>query len=212
MLYNLINDLHVPLWQWVLSQAIGVFLVATLVIGFQQKRKQRVLLAFAIANALGVVSMILLENYGLAALSAVNVAKNLVFMWTNKEGVKLSQFLSYSILIFFLIATVVSVWLTWVTWTDWPIMGFQLFTTWASWSTAKYTTHVMKASSVGFQTFFVINAIIFFNIIGIVASALILSSIFAFYIKFFLKRGKEVKESVEEVSVQQNTCDADRIA
>ena len=187
----MLDDLHVELWQWIVSQVLGVFIVLCLIIGFQTKAKQRLLLTFAIANVIGFFSMLLLENYGLAAMSVVNVGKNVAFMWTNKResaGRPINKVLSYVLLVFFWVAGIVSVSIWWVVWTDWPGLGFQIITTWASWHGARWTTHVMKLSSLGFQVVFIINAFMFFNWIGIVSGLIVLGSILLYYIKFFAQK------------------------
>jgi len=197
MFENLINDLHVPLWQWIVSQALGFLIVFTLFYGFQQKKKTKLLWAFTVTNILGFFAMMLLENYGLAATSAVNIAKNLTFIWKNTRKQETPVFWSYFILIFFLAAMIVSVSLFWVVWTDWPILFFSSVSTFGSWWKSKKAIHIMKGAAVGFQTFFIINAVIFFNIIGIINGIIVLGSILLFYIKFFKTKKKPQEAAVE---------------
>jgi len=184
-------ELPVPLAQYIVSQAIGVFLLVSIIIAFQAKNPKKTLFVLFIANILGFTAALLLLNYAVAALAAVTAVKNLVFFFM--VGKKISFAKSFSILMLINFANVLAVSLVWIFLTpiawvmvfDALLLVTQIFTNYASW---KAHPHLIRIGATFYGVFILGNSVLFFNLFGIIVAIFQLSSITVFYIRLSMKK------------------------
>jgi len=173
-------EINVDLWQWILSQALGLVGVVLLFITFQAKTKSRMLFLQAIAVLIGAVSTALLENYVLTGLLVFAAVRNFIFLGLDKYEKRVSKLFSYFTLAILLASVVLIVIFTRTWWYDWVIMVFALLTTQAKWMKGE---HLIRITSLMYSIIVIVNHIAFMNLMGLVIDVVIIISIVLFYIK-----------------------------
>ena len=175
-------NLPVPIWQWILSQVFGLAALVLVVIGFQMKKKQRLLVFVAIANAMSVVMQALLTNYIMAGLAALVVVRLFVYAWLQEKRDKVPLWLDISILVVFLLANVPVVIFTAEWWFDWLFFGFVTFVTFGHWVK---NHHVVRLSSIPTTIMILIAAVFYSNIMSVIIESFALISVMVFYARYF---------------------------
>jgi len=193
-------EINVDLWRWILSQVIGLVSIVLIFIAFQAKTKSKVLLLQTLAISLGVVGTALLENFVVMGLLAVTIVRNMVFIWLDKNEEKVSKFVSYAALVFFMVAMVIVVVVTRSWWYDWMLLVVSLISVYGKWAKG---IHRIRITSLIFSVAIIPNQIAFANLMGLVIDAIIISSIFMFYVKYFKKKAEAEAVAVLEQAPSQ---------
>ena len=287
-------DIPVPLWQWIVSQIIGVFLIVANIFGWQQKDKIRLLWFLVILNILALAANIFLFNWVVVALGSVGAVKNLSFIFvetkrrarvagaaskhcaictsggaeaeyalevplqpayaleageiTSKhvckadinsesggenvgengsenggkngsesgyenalQGEKVlcvecsvdsglltrqarkDMALSVSLLVFFTIANVVTLYLTMAHPFDWVIIAGRIVGNYAIWSSGIHRAKLL--GGLQFSSIMLVNALMFTNVMGVIMEIVIITSILTFYIRLLKNRGKKKEQT-----------------
>ena len=194
-------QIHVPIWQYTLSQVIGVFVIISMVFVFQSKNKVRMLLLMALASLLSVFMQVLLENYAVAGIAGVTFFKSLSFAWTTKKGASLPPWVGTVAFLVFSSAAVVPVVLLWHHWVEFAILGAQIFANFTQWRSG---THMMRLSGFLFAVLMIANNIMFLNGAGMIISMFTIISVIIFYVRHF--RQKKIQDQTQP-SLELNSTD-----
>jgi len=187
-------DIIVELWQWILSQVIGVFSLVMMFISFQAKTKSRVLTIMCIGVTSGIIGLSLLENWVMVGLLSVTLVRNLTFIYLDKKDSEIPKDFSVFVLVLFMLLATYTVFWTNRWWFDWLLLGATLFSTYGKWAKG---IHLIRISSVTFSALAIVNAVEFHNLMGILIDIVIICSIGFFYIKFFRNKKSTAKSGIK---------------
>jgi len=180
-------EIHVDLWQWILSQAIGVVAFGLLFVAFQQKSKPRQLMWQSVVNFLTMFASLLLLNWIAFGIASVAFLKNGTFALTSKN--KASKSLRTFFFVLFTTLNVAVMVLTWVLVSFHIIDVFLLVGIVAvNWGKSFGNIHSLNIPAFSNSIFLTINAIMFRDAMGVLKGAVAIISIIVFYFKFFKKR------------------------
>jgi len=186
--FNL-DELQVPVWQWGLSQGLGVVILILVVFAFQAKRKIVTLSLISACLAISVISNSLLLNWVAVALGGVTLLRFLCFIWLEARGERVQRWVSVSVLFFFLIACAVSVVVLEIIglghWFNWVLLAGNLFSTYGGWAKG---VHLVRISNIQISILIIINALMFNNFMSIIIEAFALASIAIFYWRWLRKK------------------------
>jgi alpha-L-fucosidase len=178
--------LDVPIWQYVLSQGFGLVQIVITILALQAKSKTKTLLLYTLANVMAVASNAFLFNYIIVATKSVSIFKNLAFAYIDKNRKQLRQSIKIGVLLFFLAAAVGAVMLTKPGPLDYVILAALMFSYYAEWAEG---VHILRAGLAVYTVAVLINAIVFFNIAGVVMCLITFAGVGLFYLRL-LKRNK----------------------
>ncbi|MCL2228878.1 MAG: YgjV family protein [Firmicutes bacterium] len=198
------SDLPVPLWQWIVSQVIGVIALVFVVLGFQMKKKPLMLVCLAISNVLSAVMQGFLGNFIMAGIAGVVVFRLLAYAWLHnrreqsKQGAKnysarektvkpIPLWFDISILVVALALNIPVAIFTATWWFDWVFFGVTMAATFAQWTPYP---HVVRLAAVIPTIMVLIAAIFFTNFISLITEIFALVSIGVFYVRYFVKKSK----------------------
>lgn len=185
-------NINVPLWQWWLSQAIGLVALVLLVICWQTRDKIKTLSFVTGARIASGAATALLGNWVLAAFFFVSAVRSLSFIGlyvAERRGHKAPQWLSVALLVFFLAATATSMWFTSSWWLDYVLLGVCIVFVFTEWARG---IHVMRGVQVVMSgLMFANNWFANMHIMGMVKAAAVIGSIAVFYIRAFVNKKKE---------------------
>ena len=185
-------EIHVDLWQWILSQVIGVIALVFVFLAFQQKTKSKQLMWQAVVNFMTILVAILLFNWIVVGVSSVAFLKNITFMFTNKRKQKPSKSLLVFFFILFSILNITTMALTWY-FASFHIIDVFLLTglVAVNYGKALGNIHTMKIPALSNSVFLLINAVMFRDAMAVLKSMVAISSITIFYFKFLKARKKD---------------------
>lgn len=191
---GLFINTDIPLYMWIISQVFGLFVIVSVFMTFQMKKKTWILWGMAIANTMSVFMHAFLGNWAVAAISAVTALKSVSFIWTTKKEGKIPAWFSFSIFVFFSLFAAGAVAFTHfgpmdnpnANWYDWVILGAQIIANFTQW---RLGPHWIRASSALFSILAIVNNIMFLNVMGLINSGIKLTSIALIYIRL----GREKK-------------------
>ncbi|MCL2229051.1 MAG: YgjV family protein [Firmicutes bacterium] len=192
-------QIHVPMWQWWLSQAIGAFALIFVFLQFQAKTKQGQLSINAFVNILLIISSALILNFVITAIMAVAFLKNIVFAkLAKKEQPKAwHKHTAFCIFVFLKIVAVAFTW--WLepdlwTWFNLAVLFTAIYVTYMK---AYKNINWLKGGSFLNNSVKLVNAAMFFDISGLLKSSMTLKSIIIFYYRK-RKANKEQPESIDD--------------
>jgi len=180
--------LTVSLPLWIASQVFGFICVALAMYARQLKRKANTVLVIGIANAFSAISLALLGNWVVFSLICVAIVRSMTFYFTElriEQGKEIKKQITFIFMLVFMIASIIPVVFLWVWWFDWIILCGSLFVIFGNWAKG---IHKIRIACATYDTLVVVNYIKFFNIIGIVQSALLVGAVVVFYIRFFRRK------------------------
>ena len=174
---------------WIITQIFSLIGLVLMTYAFQVKSKRKTLIIISISCMLGVISSALLGNWALASILAVTVIRNTTFAWIDGKQIKKST--SVTILVFFLIATVLSVIFIVQWWLDWLLLVAALFSTYGKWAKG---IHLIRVTSLIYSALAIIIHIYFTNFMAVLIDVFIIVSIVVFYIRYF-RQQQALKEA-----------------
>ena len=197
---NLVTIDFEPLWIWIVSQAVGLAAIVLMFIALQQKTKSRQLAWSLAFNTLLLIANLLLRNYVVVGSLAVMLINNCVFVLIarNQDGIskrKIPDWFRWAAFSFFSTLNIVVTVLLWhfdfaaYHWFYWLII---VTVTAINLGKAVRGVHFLKITLFSAQIIFAINAIMFWNLMGVITSAVVSVSIIFFYVKYFRKRKNNV--------------------
>jgi hypothetical protein len=181
-------ELTVSLSLWIASQISGFVCVAFSMYAFQIKRKANTILAIGIANIFLATSLALLQNWVVFSLISVAAIRSFVFYFIElraEKGKEIKPVISFLLMIIFMIISIIPVIFTQTWWFDWVLLGCSLFIIFGNWAKG---IHLFRLGCMSYDSLVVVNHIKYFNIIGLIQSALLVGAVIVFYIRFFLTR------------------------
>jgi len=195
-------DIHVPLWQWILSQALGVISFAFVFIAFQQKEKSKQLMWQVIINAFVIAASILLLNWIIVGVSSVALTKNFTFMLTSKRETTKSLLIFFFILFSVLNITTMAI--------TWHFASFHIIDIFlligliaVNYGKALGSIHMMKIPAFSNASFKLVNAIFFRDVMGVLLCSIAIGSIAVFYFNIIRKHLRD-KQETDETENQSN--------
>ena len=178
----------VPVWQYSLSQVFGAVQVIIMIIAMQVKDKTKTLWLYALGNVFAIISNAFLLNFIVIGVKSVSLVKNPTFAWMEKKRDTLKTAVRVAILLFFCaLATVIVIFIPRDSLFDWVIFGTLIFSYFGEW---RKGIHLIRIGLAVYTVTLVINAVMFFNIAGIIANAIVLIAIAVFYIRLAANRKK----------------------
>ena len=182
----MINFDEIDLAFWIPSQVFAFFaLVAIIYAMIFTKTKTQTLFAIIAFNIFIVISTALLSNWIITGISALAVARDIVFLWREKYYPG-NRRISYATLFIFLALSIgIAVGLT----IDWNLptlelalaLGIQvmaLFIIYGAWAKG---VHLIRISRFFYCSLVLINHIIFYNYIAIIIEAFAMIAIIVWY-------------------------------
>jgi len=182
--------LHVPLWQWVVSQALIAVLIVVNFIGWQQKDNTKLLWYQVVFNLIAATANTFLFNWVAVAVGTVGALRQLAFIWVNRRkkaavgdeiAEKHAYNLSILILVVFSIINVTTLYLAMENAYGYVIIATRLLVNWAMWTGDLHKNKIV--TGVIWSSVMIVNAAMFLNIVGIVQYSMIITSIAIFYIR-----------------------------
>jgi len=179
---------------FIFSQAIGLIILGIVVYAFQTKDKSKTLWLLTGATVLGVVANILLLNWSIIIILAINIFRFPSFAILEKHEDK--KELRVVVLVFFLVVTAAAMAIVTVVadlhWFNWILMVGTLLSIYGQWAKG---VHLIRITNIVVSTLLIINAVMFMNIMGMLIETFVIISIIVFYVRFF--KGKEKGEQNE---------------
>jgi len=182
------ENIPVAMWQWVLSQAIGVVGLVLLFTCWQIRNKVKTLSVVTVARILSTITSALLENWILAIFFAISAVRGVIFTWLEvrrAKGREPHKYITFGLLIGSLAAAGIFMGLTVVWWFDWVLFGLSLVFIFAEWF---HGIHFMRGAQFALSSAMIVNAWFFANIMGIAKAVAVIGSIIVFYIRADIKR------------------------
>lgn len=182
----------VPLPQFIISQVIGVVVLALAVYAFSTKDTGRTLLAFAASSAFSIVMFAFLEDMVGMTLAAGGTVRNLIYYFIQRREGEIPPHWNATVLVVFLAIPAVAVALTWSHWFNWVLLVTELGIVVGGWLRKG---HAIRISGVFFSIAFIVHSLMFMNITNIVMHVAMLGSIAVFYFKFFKESKKQKSDA-----------------
>ena len=183
-------ELTVSLPLWIIAQGILFVAIVLQVYAFQVRNKKKTLILAGLFSACTAVSSALLLNWVVFSLMTAAAVRNFVFAYLEHRkttGKVTPQWVLRLLLVFFFVAFTVPVVFTHVWWLDWVLLAATLIIVYGTYANG---IHIFRFGFVSFNSFLIVNHIVFFNIVGIIQSVLVISSIAVFYVRVFVKKRK----------------------
>jgi len=186
-----VPELTVSLPLWIASQvamAIALFFGLSC---FQIKRKKYMLLVLGVSCIFEAICAALLLNWVIFGIACVATTRSFTFAFfefRRARGLTVNPIISNTILALFMAAAIIAVGFTWTWWFDWLMLGAALAIIVGNWNKG---IHLIRLSCLVYDVLIIVNHVIFFNLVGILFSALMICSVIIFYIRFFYKRPKK---------------------
>ncbi|MCL2569922.1 MAG: hypothetical protein FWE16_01810 [Firmicutes bacterium] len=178
----------VELLPFIISQILGVVILAIVAIAFQIKRKFLTLSLISLSTILALVMHSLLANWVVVALVIISLCRLVTYAWLEYMGKRISQGISFAIMIFFVILNVPAIviidTLVGVGVVDWFVMAASMFLSYGQWEKGP---HMIRISNITLSIMLIINSIFFFNFMAIAIEVFVLGSIVVFYFRWFFK-------------------------
>ncbi|MCL2228256.1 MAG: YgjV family protein [Firmicutes bacterium] len=186
-------QIHVPMWVWGISQAVGFVGMVIIFIALQQKSKTRQLYLQSLALVFAVIANSLILNMILVANLSVNVIKNFTYAVLDSRKDKIKNWTKH---FFFALFTVLSFTVTFLVWLffrdTWTWLNLIILVSVVVMNYAKVykSVHWVKWGMFANGWLLLINAFMFANIMGGISSLIIIVSVIVFYIK---RKEKEIR-------------------
>ena len=190
------SNLPVPMWQYILSQVFGLFLLIFIVAAMQMKKKTWLLLLLAAGNVMAAIMQALLTNYIMAGMAALVVIRLIVYVWLQENRKSIPLWVDISILVVFLAANVPVAIFTAKWWFDWVFFGFVTLVTFCQWLK---NPHIVRISPIPITIMVLIAAVFYSNFMSLITETFALISVTIFYIRFFRSR-KNQANSLDNTS------------
>ena len=182
-------EIGVPMWQYWLSQSMGILQIFITLIAFQTKNKSLLLGLFALANVFAIISNGLLLNFIVSGTKGVSLFKNLSFSWLQKNRERVNKDIQVGILILFCMLAYVVVLFTWDgLWFNWILFVALAFSYYGEWAKG---IHIVRIGGFVYAVAMIVNALMFANFTLIIVSLLSIGSIIVFYIKLLIEKKKK---------------------
>ena len=184
-------ELTVSLPLWIVSQVFAFIALAIIVFGMQVKRKRNTMICLALGCSMIAVSVAFLMNWVVFAIMTVAVLRNTqvaIFEHLRDKGKQINKNVEYGFLALFVVAYVVPIIFTWVWWVDWALLSVSLVILLAG--TLK-GIHLLRIASICYDGLMIVNHTVFFNVIGIITSSIVIGSILVFYVRYFWEKRKQ---------------------
>jgi len=183
-------QLHVELWQWIVSQVLaGVILVLT-VWGFSIRSKRNSLALFVVCGIISVPMNILLENWIMMYFSIFFIVRNAAFWLLEVRGERVSLQTSFYIFVALTAIAVVIVALVWSHWFDWVLLSGTLATGFGKWLSGNRGVHGMRITKTYKCLLVIVNSIMFLNAVKVLVQLITLIAIGVFYVRFFRRKAR----------------------
>jgi len=182
--------LHVPLWQWIVSQVFIAVLIVVNFIGWQEKDNNKLLWWQVVFNLIAATANTFLFNWIAVAVGTVGALRQLSFIWVNKRkkkalgdqvAEKQAHNLSIIILVVFSIINVTTLYLAMENAYGYVIIATRLIVNWAMWTGDLHKNKIV--TGIIWSSVMIVNAAMFLNIVGVVQYSMIIASIVIFYIR-----------------------------
>jgi len=190
-----VPELTVSLPLWIISQ-IAIFLAVVLqVVAFQIKNKTTMLFFAGTWSALIAISTGLLLNWVVCGILAISAVRNWVFAYfehRRTKGKEVHQNITLALFLLFSAFIIISVALTWVWWLDWVLLATVLTISYGGYAKG---IHIFRLGYIAYYSFVIVNHLVFFNVVGIAQSVLLLGAMAVFYFRFFKNKMKPKDEA-----------------
>jgi|GEM_PF-1546665 len=179
-------QIHVPIWQFALSQVFGAVYIAVGFFALQIKDKSKTLKWYAVGNILSIISNALLLNFILVGTKSVSFFKNISFSHLQSNREKIGKIFAVMILLFFIVlAFAVSIF-TWNgIWFNWVLVSMLAFSYFGEWHR---NVHILRLGSFLYMVTVFVNALMFANVADMVKCVITTIAIITFYVRFFKNR------------------------
>jgi len=180
-------QIHVPMWMWWLSQAIGVVAIVLTFIAIQQKTKSRQLFVQSSINVIMLAANLLILNMSMVAIGVVLIVQNFSLALINTKEDKLPNWFKVFAFIFFstlYTAAMFSVWWFWNqhwSWFNYVLLAISIFMIYVK---VFRNIHWMKWSIFANNWLLIVNAVMYANIMSVVKSFVKITSVLLFYHKY----------------------------
>jgi len=178
-------ELTVELPVWIISQIIGFIGVVLCVWSFQIKSKVKMLVLVGAANIFFGLAAGLLLNWVVFWLLLVAAIRSFAFSYLEQRrvrGKRTHKSVSLSLMIVFIFVLIVAVAFTWIWWLDWVLLAISIFIIYGNYAKG---IHKLRIGLTTYESAVIINYVVFFNIVGVIQSILLLGAMVVFYIRFF---------------------------
>ena len=186
-----VPELTVSLPLWIASQVVGLVALVVAMWAMQLKRKRGMILLVGVACALEAIQFALLANWVVFGIQCIAVFRSFIFAYFEKrreQGNEVKQWIPLACVVLFISVAIISVSFTWVWWVDWLLccaFCFNIICIWAR------STHLLRFAFSFYDALNIAKCVMFFDIIGIVYSALCICSVVFFYVRLLVSRRGE---------------------
>ena len=176
----------VPTWLWWLSQGFGLIGIVLIFIALQQKLKSRQLFLQSLAILFAVISNSMILNMILVATLSINMVKNFVFAVLDVKKDKARKWEKHFYFVLFSILSVVATFIVWLFFSDtwsWFNVALPIGAVAVNYTKAYKNVHWIKWGIFGNSIIAIVNALMFANVMGVVASLIMMVSVIVFYVR-----------------------------
>ena len=181
-------NINVPMWQWWISQAIGIVGLFVLFACWQAKAKNRTLLLVTLARCLSAVAAAFLDNWIMSAFFAISAVRGGCFMWVNAnraDATRAKKNISLGFLGLFVVVTAAFMIFTRTWWFDWILITLAVMFTIAEWMK---DIHIMRVVQFVVSAATIVNMVRFVNPIGVIQATAVMLSIVVFYVRWVVRK------------------------
>lgn len=175
-----------PLYLWIPSQVLAAISLVFIVWALLVKDKGKTLVLMSVHMIVMIVALCLLQDWILVGILSIAVMRNGVFYFFERRPGKVWKYSPFFAMVFFSLATVAVViaialieghW-----WVDWVLLGLSVIFIVAIWLRG---IHFFRIVGLFYAAFIIYNYVVIQNYIGVFIEAVIIISIFMFYVKLF---------------------------
>jgi len=161
-----------------------------IVLSMQTCDKLKLLKLQSVASFFYCINLALIQNWIVFITLVVALLRNLVFAYLEhreRQGKGVSKHVGWGIVALFIPVLIVPTIFLWSWWLDWVLVLTSIPVLIGAYIKG---THLMRIGIIFKASFNIVSFIFFFNIVAIVVESIVLTSIFVFYIRFFIGKHK----------------------
>jgi len=183
----MLNNLHVPVWQWAISQVFALCALGLICFAYSIKRKRTVLFAIGSGCLLNAIVNIILLNWVVVCIMLVAATTNFVmsyFEFRREKGKTVNKYASFVITLCLAVAMAIAICSVADWWFDYVLLVSSLCITVSSWLRG---IHLHRFTCFAYDSLAIVNCWVYSNYIGIIMSIISIIAVVVFYARFLKK-------------------------